>query len=63
VAVITYLMGQAMANLLPRKGWLGRLINPGPVGVVIISLTLSSDAAYEDKSNSITFFIANSVKV
>lgn len=31
VAVITYIIGLAMANLLPNKGRIGRIINPGPV--------------------------------
>jgi hypothetical protein len=31
VAVITYIIGLAMANLLPDKGKIGRIINPGPV--------------------------------
>jgi hypothetical protein len=31
VAVITYIIGLAMANILPNKGKIGRIINPGPV--------------------------------
>jgi NADH:ubiquinone oxidoreductase subunit 2 (subunit N) len=31
VAVITYILGNAMALVLPAKGWLGRMLNPGPV--------------------------------
>lgn len=30
VAVISYVMGTAMATLLPRKGRIGKIINPGP---------------------------------
>ena len=31
VAVITYIIGNAMALVLPSKGRIGRLLNPGPV--------------------------------
>lgn len=30
IAVISYLLGEAMAYAIPRKGWLGRLLNPHP---------------------------------
>jgi OPT oligopeptide transporter protein len=33
VAVITYILGTFMANVIPRRGALGRFINPGPVSI------------------------------
>ena len=32
VAVVTFVIGNAMALVLPSKGKIGRFINPGPVG-------------------------------
>jgi hypothetical protein len=40
VAVVTYIIGNLMAFILPSKGWLGRLINPGPVLNVLPFLIL-----------------------
>ena len=31
VAVLSYLLGEAMAKFLPSKGRIGRILNPGPV--------------------------------
>ena len=31
VVVVSYVIGVAMQTFLPSKGWLGRIINPGPV--------------------------------
>jgi hypothetical protein len=31
VAVITYILGTALATIIPRKGAIGRMLNPGPV--------------------------------
>jgi OPT oligopeptide transporter protein len=33
LAVISYVLGQAMATVLPRTGFLGRLLNPCPFSV------------------------------
>jgi hypothetical protein len=31
VAVMSYVIGEAMARILPSRGRIGRIINPGPV--------------------------------
>ena len=31
LAVISYVLGEAMSNFIPRKTWLGRFLNPHPV--------------------------------
>ena len=38
VAVITYIIGLAMANFLPSKGKIGRIINPGPVSISVSAI-------------------------
>jgi hypothetical protein len=31
LAVVSYVIGEAMAKVIPRSGWIGRLFNPHPV--------------------------------
>jgi hypothetical protein len=31
LAVVSYVIGEAMARIIPNKGWIGRLFNPHPV--------------------------------
>jgi hypothetical protein len=31
LGVISYVLGELMARILPRRGWLGKLLNPHPV--------------------------------
>jgi hypothetical protein len=31
LAVISYVLGEAMSTFIPRKTWLGRFLNPHPV--------------------------------
>jgi hypothetical protein len=34
LGVISYVIGELMARIIPRWGWLGRLLNPHPVRLI-----------------------------
>jgi OPT family oligopeptide transporter len=38
LAVIAYVLGEAMSNFIPRKTWLGRFMNPHPVRCLKINM-------------------------
>jgi hypothetical protein len=37
LAVVSYVIGEAMAKVIPSTGWIGRLFNPHPVGFELLS--------------------------
>jgi hypothetical protein len=46
LTVISYILGEAMAFIIPRKGWIGRFLNPGPFNMKEhASITLMASAA------------------
>ncbi|TQV98969.1 hypothetical protein V2A60_007340 [Cordyceps javanica] len=46
IAVVAFLLGEAMARLIPRRGALGRLLNPGPFNIKEhLAITIMANAA------------------
>ncbi len=46
IAVVAFLLGEAMARLLPRQGKIGRFLNPGPFNVKEhLAITIMANAA------------------
>ncbi|KAM0742629.1 hypothetical protein ACQRIT_002806 [Beauveria bassiana] len=46
IAVVAFLLGEGMARLIPRRGALGRLLNPGPFNVKEhLAITVMANAA------------------
>ena len=33
IVVIVYVLGKFMEKTLPSRGWIGKILNPGPVGL------------------------------
>ena len=54
LAIISYVMGEAMALIIPRKGWIGKWFNPHPFNkkehaaiVIMASAAVSTPLATE----------------